>query len=59
MVWFICKVCIWHMCTFVSENLTVKGLNTKYLIVGIDPKTMAPTIYAPLKSSLGYKLCKN
>ena len=27
MVWFVCKMRLWHMCTFVSENLMVKGLN--------------------------------
>ena len=28
MVWFVCKMRLWHMCTFASENLTVKGLIT-------------------------------
>ena len=26
MVWFVCKMHLRHMCTFVSENLTAKGL---------------------------------
>ena len=26
MVWFVCKMRLRHMCTFASENLTVKGL---------------------------------
>ena len=26
---YICKMCVWHMCTFALENLTVEGL-TKY-----------------------------
>ena len=26
MVWFVCKMHFRHMCTFVSESLTVKGL---------------------------------
>ena len=26
MVWFVCRMRLWHMCTFASENLTVKGL---------------------------------
>ena len=27
MVWFVCKMHLRHICTFASENLTVKGLN--------------------------------
>ena len=29
MVWFVCKMRLRHMCTFASENLTVKGLINK------------------------------
>ena len=29
MVWFVCKMRLWHMCTFASENLTVKELRAK------------------------------
>ena len=29
MIWFIYKMCVWHMCTFVSKNLAAKGVNIK------------------------------
>ena len=27
MIWFVCKMCVQHMCTFALKNLTIKGLN--------------------------------
>ena len=32
MVWFICKMCIQHMCTFVEENLMAKRLRGSILL---------------------------
>ena len=32
MVWFVCKMPLQYMCTFASENLTVKGLTTVSLL---------------------------
>ena len=43
MVWFVCKMHLWHMCTFASENLTVKGLTFSTMDIAI-PKPLYPKI---------------
>ena len=36
MVWSVCKMRLRHMCTFASENLTVKGLTAVITLITIQ-----------------------
>ena len=44
MVWFVCKMHFWHMCTFALENLMVKGLS----MVVLNSRDQQGNVWLPL-----------